>query len=135
MFLLKILQLSTCIYLVLLCNGLSSTPIPKTPSPESVNKTTDPPSGASFQIDVNDPEVKKFAQLGLKEHSRNLQKSYELIRIIGATRQIVAGDIYEIEVEFGESKQNGEIKNCNIKVFLPLFSETPEITVNCALKH
>ncbi|XP_051166625.1 uncharacterized protein LOC127284941 [Leptopilina boulardi] len=105
--------------------------------------------GAPHEKDVNDPEIKKYANFALKEYSKNLEKSYEplIVEVLSASSQVVAGILYKMKVKFGESncakgikencllKTNGESEVCFIEIWSKPWEDNdePKVTVNC--KH
>ncbi|XP_066601468.1 uncharacterized protein [Prorops nasuta] len=73
--------------------------------------------GAPNKISIEDAKVKEYAELGLKEISK-ISVEYEpiLVKIKGATMQIVTGTLYRIIVEIGTSTcVKGAIDNCQLK--------------------
>ncbi|XP_046434837.1 uncharacterized protein LOC124186837 [Neodiprion fabricii] len=103
--------------------------------------------GAVQPISIDDPEVKNYANLGVSKFSENLggQNEHMLIEIMSATRQVVQGSQYIINVRLGESdcpkgtKNNCQLKagsqpqECEVKVWSRpwLKSGALDVQVNC----
>ncbi|XP_015584817.1 uncharacterized protein LOC107262789 [Cephus cinctus] len=104
-------------------------------------------SGGVNAISVSDPEVLKYASMGLETFSANFEGPNEpiLVEIQEASVQVVAGNLYKIKVKLGTSncpkgtknncalKPDSETKICLIKVWSqPWLDEgSPDVKVNC----
>ncbi|XP_043480453.1 uncharacterized protein LOC122510104 [Leptopilina heterotoma] len=103
--------------------------------------------GSERPKNVNDPEIKKYADFGLQKYSQNLQKSYEplVAEVISASAQTVAGTIYKIKVKFAESncakgtkencllKTDGESEECLLEIWSKPWEDKgkPQVDVKC----
>ncbi|XP_011309436.1 uncharacterized protein [Fopius arisanus] len=107
--------------------------------------------GGPQVISVDDPEVQRYVGNGLRKYSAEMEGDNEpmIIQVIEATRQTVAGSLYKIKVEIGESncpKRTAELQNwlescllvddsvpkdCLINVWSKPWENFEEITVTC----
>ncbi|KAH0550264.1 cystatin-like protein [Cotesia glomerata] len=107
-----------------------------------LDQSSDPPkSGGIKKVSVDSPEVKNYAEQGLRKLSSTHGSTNELIltEIISATYQTVAGSLHKIHVKYGESNcpkgqfseastlaENSPIKECLISVWSrPWIKENP----------
>lgn len=107
--------------------------------------------GASWQKDVNDPEIQDYAKLGLEKYSNEVFKgSYEplIAEVMSASAQVVAGTLYKIKVKFGESsctkgiknncllKSDGKSEECLIEIWSKPWQDkgVPKVTVKCGVE-
>lgn len=107
--------------------------------------------GAPTTISIDDPDVKRYSNLGLRKFSENSEGTNEpiLVEIVEATRQIVAGTLDKIKVKLGTSncpkgvtencqlKADSEIKECSINVWSRpwLDNGSPDIQIKCDIKE
>ncbi|XP_012273766.1 uncharacterized protein LOC105696127 [Orussus abietinus] len=103
--------------------------------------------GAPHGISKDDPEVQRFANLGLVKFSEISESSNEpiLVEVLEATRQIVAGSLYKIKVKLGTSNcpkgtkencqlnESAEVKECLVTVWSRPWIDQgiPDIKVDC----
>ncbi|XP_033218564.1 uncharacterized protein LOC117173989 [Belonocnema kinseyi] len=106
------------------------------------------PNGGTAPGDVNDPEVKKYANYGLKKYSESLKGSQEpvIAKIITASgSKQVDGMLYKIEVQFGDSDcpkgkrvhckllSDPKLRQCVLEIVKApgVNNEPSKVTVNC----
>ncbi|XP_046826933.1 uncharacterized protein LOC124427718 [Vespa crabro] len=103
--------------------------------------------GAPSRKDINDPEIVKFANLGVTKFSQNLESTNEpiLVEIIEASFQVVSGFLYKIKVKLGVSncpkgtkencqlKEGSDLKECLFTIWSQpwLDKGSPDIKINC----
>lgn len=74
--------------------------------------------GGSKSVNISDPKIQNYAQMGLQKFSKTLQGPNEpiLIEVVSATRQVVQGIIYKIKVIVGTSNcSKGTKENCQLQ--------------------
>ncbi|XP_014218546.1 uncharacterized protein LOC106646885 [Copidosoma floridanum] len=74
--------------------------------------------GQPQAFDTNDPEIKKYVELGRQKYSQQLQGIQEPIvsQVKNVTRQVVAGYLYKIVVDIGLSTcEKGQTEKCELK--------------------
>ncbi|XP_055678765.1 putative cysteine proteinase CG12163 isoform X2 [Lutzomyia longipalpis] len=74
--------------------------------------------GGPTPIDVdNDDKVKELVRNSLVSFNEQDGNSFELHRIVAATKKVVAGVLYEIKAEFRSTGESKEIVTCNLSVW------------------
>ncbi|KAL4298986.1 hypothetical protein HN51_049706 [Arachis hypogaea] len=64
----------------------------------------------------NSIEIQNLARFALEEHNKNSNSSLELVRVISAKKQVVAGSIYEITMEAKDGDEKKQVYEAKVLV-------------------
>ena len=79
--------------------------------------------GTPTKMDPNDPIIQNEAIYAINEYSKSQNSVYELVKVLNATQQLVAGTLYKFTVEVIECGKNQEFK-CDFQtIVVPWLNE------------